>query len=135
MKERSLSWERRTLVGVGVNADSDIMFVLRHTVGRVALEIVPYLLDRVEFWSILGKEFGLQARMVQEHLSDGRPLMDLALVPQKNDRAWRMLQQAPQDGPHVRGLEVLVLKRDIDRDPLAGRADGKNASAEIRSCL
>ena len=110
-----------------MNADPNIVFVLRHAVGGVALEVVPCRFDRIEFRGILRKEFRLQARVVQEHLSNDRPLMDLALVPHQDDRPGHMLQEAPQDRPHVDGLEVLVLKRDIDTDPLADRADGKDS--------
>src|ERR1035437_7954477 len=109
-----------------MNADLNILFVLRQAVGSMALEIVPDLFDRVEFLSILGEEFGLQALVVQEYLSDDRPLMDLALVPRQNDRPGQLSQQAPQEGPDVNGLEVVFPKRDIDRNPVAERADGKN---------
>ena len=66
---------------VGMNADPDIVLVLREAVGRMTLEVVPDLFDRIEFRGILGKELRLQTAMVQKHLSDDRPLMDSALVP------------------------------------------------------
>ena len=69
-----------------MNADPNIMFVLRQAVGRMTLEVVPSLFDRVEFRGILGKELRLQTGVVQEYFSDNRPLMDLALVPQQEDR-------------------------------------------------
>ena len=94
-------------VGIGMNADLDILFVLRHAVGGVALEVVPYLFDRIEFRRVLGEEFRLQAWVVQEHLSNGWPLMDLALVPQQ-DGGKGALRASPKKSPPTSPLLCLT---------------------------
>ena len=86
---------------------SDIPFVQRQTVGRVTLELVPDLFGWVEFRGVLGEPFGLQAGIVQQNSLDDWPLVDLATVPQEEDRSGHVAKKLSH-AQCCRLLEVLL---------------------------
>lgn len=106
-----------------MKAVSYILFVKRQAVCRVALELVPDLFGRVEFRGVFRKPFGLKARVVQQHLPDRRPFVDLAPVPQQDDRAGHVTQKLSQERGHMHGLEVVLPETGIQSDVPADRAD------------
>ena len=114
---------------------SDILFDQRQGVGRVALELIPDLLGRVELRGVPGEELGLQAGVVQERLFDGRPLVDLALVPQEDDRSGHVARKLAQERGHVHGLEVVLLEASVQADALTDWTDREHGKSEMRSCL
>jgi len=103
-----------------------MLLVTEQAVGRVPLEIVPHLLDGIEFGSILGEEFGVESRVIQQQLADDRSFVNLALVPEKNDRTAQVLEEVPKERRHVHGFEVVLLKTGIETDVLAHRTDGEH---------
>jgi len=105
---------------------SDILFVQREAVGRVAFEVVPDLLGRIELRGILGKELRLKARVVQQDSRDRRTLVNFALVPQEDDRPWHVVQKLSQERGHVHGLEVVLLESGVQANAPADRADRKD---------
>ena len=101
----------------------NILFVQRQAVGRMALEVIPDLLGRVEFRGVLGEELGLHAGIVEQHSPDRRPLVDLALVPQQDDGTGHVAKELTQERGHVQGLEVVLLKTRGQADTLTDRTD------------
>lgn len=68
------------------------------------LDVVPQLLDRVQFRGIGRQAFEVQARVVGQDLADGIALVYGAVVPDGDDRATQVTQEFPEE----RGGALLV---------------------------
>jgi hypothetical protein len=111
MNERNLSWERQT-------------------VGRVALEVIPDVLVWVEFGGVLGEELGVQTGIVPQHSFDDQPLVDLASVPQEDDRSGHVAQKLTKERGHMHVLEVVLLEASETPLSIPKTASGR-ASRDI----
>lgn len=64
-----------------------MLFVSKQTVGGMALEVIPNLLDWIEFGRIAGKRFNVKSGIVRLQLGNEGSFVDGAVVPQQYDRA------------------------------------------------
>lgn len=71
-------------------------------------EISPDLLDRVEFRSVGGERFEVQAREVGLQLAYFRTAVHVASVPDHNDRATEMFKELPHEPSNCHGFKVIV---------------------------
>ena len=113
--------------GVVVQADADVLLVLRHAVGRVPFEVLPDPFHGVEFRGIAGEPLDVKARMGQSELADCRPLVDSALVPQQDDVPGQVAQKSPEELGHVGSLEVILLEPDIQAHAVPAGRDGERS--------
>jgi hypothetical protein len=74
-----------------VKAVSDILPVARQAVGCVSFEIVPDLLNWIEFWGIPGKGLDMQARVVLPQLGNIGSFVDAPLVPEEDNVPTEMM--------------------------------------------
>ena len=65
--------------------ESNILLVAKKTVSRMPFEVVPDLLNRVEFRSITGKTFEVKPGERMADRIDRRPLVDPASVPDQDN--------------------------------------------------
>jgi len=86
----------------------EMMQVARVAVGHRPLEVIPDELVGVEFRRIPGEPVGTQTPMSTEELSDQRPLMVSAVVPQQGDLSAQVLEQLPEERDHLVRPDVLV---------------------------
>jgi hypothetical protein len=108
-----------------VQAAADIPLVPRQAVGRMPFEVVPELLDGIEFWGVSWELFDLQAGVGLLHCRDRRPPVNRALIPQQDDMTSQMVQERPQKVGHVHGGEVVRLKPDVQAPMLPVRRDSE----------
>jgi hypothetical protein len=105
--------------GVGRQATAEVSPVAQQTVRGVAFEVVPHLLDGIQFRRIRGELFHVQPGMGLAHRLDGRAPMNRAAIPEQDDGSPEMPQKRPQERGHIEGLEVVRLKADVQAQVLA----------------
>ena len=108
-----------------MQAETDVLFVLKQTVGCVPLEVVPDLLDRVEFGGVLWERLDMQPRIVLKQFSDRWTFVDAPLVPKQDDRTAQVAQQLTQELGHVESLEIVLLKTQVKAHVFANRRYGE----------
>ena len=112
--------------GIGMKSIADVFSMAGLTVGGAPFEIVPDLLNRVEFRSIAGEPFDMEAGVVLSQSGQVRSLVDATPVPQQDDVPPQVMKQLPQKSGHVQGLKVVLLEADVKPQMLADRRDGKS---------
>lgn len=65
----------------------DILLVERQTISSVTFEIIPDLLDWIEFWCITRKPFNMQTRIVHSKFPHHWPFVNVTIVPDDDDLA------------------------------------------------
>lgn len=70
----------------------------------------------------------MQARMTAAKLADARPLVRLRAIPQQEDRAAQMSQQASQECDDLLGGDVDRVKRVEQPQTMANRTDGDSGN-------
>jgi hypothetical protein len=110
---------------VGIQATTNIAEVSWQTIGGMAFEVVPDLLNGVEFRGIGWKRFQVQPRMSLAHRLNGQPPVNRAAVPQHDDVATEMPQQRAQEISDVDRLKVPRLPAEVQAQLLALRGHGQ----------
>jgi hypothetical protein len=93
------------------------------------LEVVPDLLDRVEFRRISGKAFELEPRKGPADRRDRWSLVDTASIPEQNDMSAQVLEQYAQELGHVNSLEVVLPELNVQAH---ASAPGRNRESRDR---
>ena len=70
-----------------VESEPKMLLVPEQSVGVVALEVIPDLLNGIEFGCIAGERFNVESGIVLLQLGDEGSFVDGAIVPQQYDRA------------------------------------------------
>jgi hypothetical protein len=110
-----------------VERDAKMPSIPKQGVRRMAFEIIPDLLDGVEFWRITGKRFDLKARVSMSQSSNKWALMDAAIVPQQDDRAAQVLvQKQMQKCGHIGRTVISRLEPKVQSHAFA---DGRNTES------
>jgi len=81
-------------------------WISKQAIGGMALEVIPDLLDGIEFRSIAGEWFDMKTRMGPSQLSNEGPLVDATIVPQQDDRPPQVAQKQAKEGGDICGAEV-----------------------------
>src|SRR5882672_23542 len=87
------------------------------------LEVVPELLDRIEFGCVAGEALKVKPGEGLAHRVDGRSLVNLSTIPEQDDGSTQMGEQQTQELGHVHSLEVVLSKLDVEAQ---ARALGRN---------
>jgi len=106
-----------------MQAEPNVLLVARDGIGGMPLEVVPDLLDRVEFWCVSGKAFEVEPWKSIADRVDCWPFVNLASIPEQDDMSAQVLEQHAQELGHVNGLEVILPEPDVQAH--AG-ASGRN---------
>lgn len=72
------------------------------------LQVVPNGFVGVEFGRISWEPMSMETRMLSEELSDCRPLMVVAVIPQQNYMAAQVFEQLSEEGNHFGRPNVLL---------------------------
>jgi hypothetical protein len=105
--------------GVVRQAAAEVPPVPQQTVGRVAFEVVPELLRRIECRRISRELLEMQPRMRLAHRVDSRPAVNRAAVPQQDDGSPEMPQERTKEVGHIDRLEVPWLEAEVQPQMLA----------------
>lgn len=82
-------------------------------IGAVTFEILPDLLNRIEFWSISWKPLNAQSLVSTSEFSNDWALVDAAIVPDQNDIATQVTEEPTQKARNTGSIEVVFLKTDV----------------------
>lgn len=105
---------------------SDILLVKRQTIGTVTLEIIPDLFNRIEFWCISRKPFDMQTRKLVSQLRHHGSLVNLTIVPKKDDLPSQMAQHDSEKRGNMNGVEIVLLKTHVQTHVLWGCGNGQS---------
>src|SRR6266478_1047175 len=78
------------------------------------LEVVPDLLDRIEFGCVAGEALEVKPGKGIAHRVDGRPLVNLPAIPEQDDGSTQVGEQQTQEPGHVHGFEVVLSKLKVE---------------------
>ena len=96
-----------------MQAEANVLLAPEEAVSRMSLEVVPDLLDRIEFGCVGGEAFEVEPGESVAHRVDRRSLVNLSAIPEEDDLPTQMLEQHTQELGHVHGLEVVLSKLDV----------------------
>ena len=106
--------------------------VERSAVGQVRVVFAPDIFRRVEFGSICGEPFDMNAMTLVRILSNFHAPVNGSTIPKEEDRTAKMLEKMPQKRDNVQAIEVMGPHSDIESQslPLGGkdqRVKGRNS--------
>ena len=108
---------------VRVQGRTKVLLGEMQAVRTVSFEVLPDLLDRVEFRCVARKPLDLEPRVSPKDGGDQWPLVYASVVPEHNYVSPQVTQQCSEKLCHVDGLEVLMLKPNIQSHVLADGGD------------
>lgn len=119
--------------GIVVECNAKMLLVAKQAVRCMTFEVIPYLLDRIEFWRIAWKPFNMKSRVLLEQASDEWSLVNTAIVPQQDDRAAQVPQKQAEERGDIFRTEVPRLEAKIQSHPFAnGRhAEGRQSGNAV----
>ena len=93
--------------------------VTKQAIGRMTLEVVPDLLDWIEFWRIAGEPLNVKPGIILSQLSHIRSFVNAAIVPQQNNRATKTSQKKTEECGDMLRTEVPRLEAKIQSHTFA----------------
>ena len=94
------------------------------SVGQIRVVFAPDVFRRVEFGSISGKPFDMNAMTSSKEVPHFHALVDGSAIPKEEERSAKMLEKMPQKRDDVQSIEVMCTHSDIESQPLPpGRKD------------
>ena len=97
-----------------VHCESNVLLATKDAVPCMPLEVIPELLDRIEFGCVAGEALEVEPGEGIAHRVDGGSLMNLSTIPKQNDGPTQMGEQQAQELGHVHGLEVVLSKLNVE---------------------
>jgi hypothetical protein len=96
-----------------MQAEPNVLLVAQDPVAGMALEVVPDLLDRVEFGRVSGEALEMEPRKCIANRMDCWTFVNPAAIPEQDDMSPKVLEQQAQEWGHVYGLEVVLLEAGV----------------------
>ena len=97
-----------------MHCEPNVLLATQEAVPRMPLEVVPELLDRIEFGCVAGKALEVEPGKGITHRVDGRSLVNLSTIPEQDDGSTQMGEEQAQELGHVHGLEVVLSKLKVE---------------------
>lgn len=112
-----------------MQAEPNVLLVAKDAIACMPLEVVPDLLDRVEFRRVSGKAFEMEPWKSIADRVDRWPLVNSASIPEQDDMSTQVLEQHAQELGNVDGLEVVLPELNVQAHP---SASGRNRESRNR---